>query len=632
MTAEPKVFIAIVSWNGKGDTVSCLASVFNIDYANFEVVLVDNSSTDGTAEEVGRSFPRVTVLRQDVNTGFCGGNNSAIEYCAARGAEYIMFLNNDTTVERSILREMIPVMESDPSIGAVNPVIMQEGVTETYFCGARIDWGNGGFFGQYSLKDVESHASVLDIDYATWCAVLVRRAALEKVGNLDESFFTYYEDIDWSVRCKKAGIRTVLFPKVLVRHKISRSTGGEYSPTVYFYLFRNRLIFMRKHAPLARKLQFCAAYISDAAGKSRQLRAKGDAAGAAAVMDGVWSAVGGAMRNGRVTAPAGVKDLRAIEKARLVMAAYRAVFSHPKPAATGSRVAVIVVSCNKKADTLECLKSVFASRYDHYNVILVDNGSEDGTVDAVRSVYPGVVVIENGANLGFGAASNRGIGYAVRHLYDYALFLNNDATVATDTIGLLVERARLDRSTGAVGPVILNSAHEGEIWFRGADLSLLTGLLRYRGPGRDGPFTEVDAISGCAALVKVDALLKCGRFDESYFMYAEDTDLCIRLKRAGYRILVDNTAKAWHKIGRTIGGAGSPNYVYYITRSRLMFMKKNAPAWCWIFFAPYFVYSQWRVYLDFIGKGKRDCAKAIVAAAGDFLTGKSGPLEKGVPV
>jgi GT2 family glycosyltransferase len=304
---ESKVGVVILNWNGKDDTLECLESVYKIDYPHFEVIVVDNASTDGSVEAIKSKFPQSKVIVNAENRGFCGGNNIGIKQAIACGAEYVFALNNDTVVKPLILKELKEALDSDQRIGAVSPYIaFYQKPERVQFDALAIDWGNGDTFGKHPGNAMAA-AQLLDTDFVTWCAVLFHKRIIERVGYLDERFFAYYEDVDWSVRLKKAGLSVKSYREVLVHHKASQSTGGAYSASVYFFLFRNRMLFMRKHARLVRKLQFSITYVHDALRTYTLLKQQGNREAASSVMDAFWSAVQGAVNQERFAMPDGIK-------------------------------------------------------------------------------------------------------------------------------------------------------------------------------------------------------------------------------------------------------------------------------------------------------------------------------------
>lgn len=299
-----RIAIIIINFNGKEDTLECLESVFKIDYPDFKVYVVDNGSSDGCAQAIRSRFKDVVLIENKENLGFCIANNMGINLALKDQSEYVMILNNDTVVLPDVINELKSCLENDPAIGAANPIVAYYGDREKFdFYGTMIDWGNGDLCRQYEEEYVKAAGKALDIDFVTWCAVLIKRKALEKTGFLDEQLFLYYDDADWSIRCQKAGYRTVLYPKPLVYHKISQSSGGVYSPLVYFYLFRNRFIFIKKHASVLRKLQFSLCYSNDTLREYFKLGQDKSQEKADAVLDGFWSAISGCKGSSRINMP-----------------------------------------------------------------------------------------------------------------------------------------------------------------------------------------------------------------------------------------------------------------------------------------------------------------------------------------
>jgi GT2 family glycosyltransferase len=325
---NPKVGIVILNWNGRDDTIECLDSVYRMEYDNYEVIVVDNGSTDGSAETARSRFPKTLVMGNKMNRGFSGGNNDGIRRALEGGAEYVLILNNDTVVEPALAGELVGAHKKYAGAGAITPFIADyDDRKKLQFFGSSIDWANGDVCRQCEPADAAGMKDAAEIDFASGCATLFTKAALGKVGLFDENFFAYYEDTDWSMRSRKAGLKTLLYPKVLVYHKASRATGGRYSPAVYFYLFRNRLLFMKKHAPLARKIQFTFCYVSDILKKRAELLSSGEESSAKAVMDGFWSAVHGYFGDKRLDVPGWTKECRCPwTVAHLWLLAARAMF------------------------------------------------------------------------------------------------------------------------------------------------------------------------------------------------------------------------------------------------------------------------------------------------------------------
>lgn len=308
---DSKITVIILNWNGKKDTLECLDSVYKMNYPHLEVIVVDNGSRDNSAEAIRERFKEVILIENKENLGFCGGNNAGIRYALSQRPDYLLILNNDALAEPSLIKELKAVVDSDPLIGAVSPIItFYHNQDLIYFSGTRIDWGNADFCAQYPGQPAESAKELLDIDFTGWCATFMKAAVMERVGLLDEQFFAYYDDADWGRRANALGLRTVLYPKKLVAHKVSSSTGGSFSPWVYFYLFRNRLFFMRKHASFLRKLQFSFCYVRDSYKNYNSLLRANQQERAAAVIDGFWSALHNCLREKRLPMPERFRDSR----------------------------------------------------------------------------------------------------------------------------------------------------------------------------------------------------------------------------------------------------------------------------------------------------------------------------------
>jgi GT2 family glycosyltransferase len=242
----PRVAIILLNWNGKDQTLDCLASLHQLTYPSFRVVLVDNASGDGSIQAVRSSFPDVELIENRENLGFAQGNNVGME-CALRDADYILLLNNDTVVAPSFLGFMIDAAEADPQIGMLGPTIYYYDHPQTIWsAGGAIDWKHGS---TRMLHLNEEDGGQLGsqpqpVDFVTGCALLVKAAVIRQVGLLDPRFFAYYEETEWCVRTARAGFRILYVPQAAIWHKIS-AQARETSPLVQYYMTRNRLLFLK---------------------------------------------------------------------------------------------------------------------------------------------------------------------------------------------------------------------------------------------------------------------------------------------------------------------------------------------------------------------------------------------------
>lgn len=243
------ISIVILNYNGKGFLEPCLNSVLNSDYDNFEVVLVDNASTDGSVELIESIFGanrKIRIIRNKENTFFTGGNNIGIR--EAKG-EYIIVLNNDTEVDPKWLREIALVM-GDEEIGAAQPKIriFNQNPAKIDYAGATIDkYGFAKGFGSGEI-DNGQFDDVGDIFYAGGTAMILKRKVLDEVGIFDERFGMHWEDADLSWRIRLKGYRIVLIPKALVYHKGSLSMSKfTANAKVAWYVRKNRIAGLLKN-------------------------------------------------------------------------------------------------------------------------------------------------------------------------------------------------------------------------------------------------------------------------------------------------------------------------------------------------------------------------------------------------
>ncbi|MFC2036379.1 glycosyltransferase family 2 protein [Chloroflexota bacterium] len=249
-------------------------------------------------------------------------------------------------------------------------------------------------------------------------------------------------------------------------------------------------------------------------------------------------------------------------------------------------VAIITVVWNNLQDTLECLDSLTQLCYPRFQVVVVDNASTDGTPQRVAEQYPSVLLIRNMENQGYAGGCNSGIQFAVQELdAAYICILNND-TIIRDRCFLdrLVESAQQDRSVGVVAPLVRDYPPPHAIQYAGVRVNLYTGRARLITRVEEEPIWT-DSVHGSAFLIKREVIDKVGCFDEEFYLYWEEIDYCVRVRRAGYRVLVDRGVEICHKSGGTIGGR-SELYTYYFFRNRLLLMQKHAKARHWLGLIP----------------------------------------------
>jgi hypothetical protein len=247
----PKVVVATLTWNQKSDVLECLASLTKLDYPNYEIVVVDNGSTDGTFHAIRGAFPQVHIVKHSENLGCAEGVNGEIRYALQAGADYLFIIANDAVVEPSTLKELVLVAEKDPKIGIVSPKVYYYGTDKRIWFarGAKFDWTKGRFFGfAQDVEDDESFDQEEEAEFFPGGFSLVRIEAIKKAGFLDPGYFIYFDDSDWSHRIHQAGYSGRYAPKARVWHKPSSALGKE-TEGFHYYRTRNRLFFVKQYAP-----------------------------------------------------------------------------------------------------------------------------------------------------------------------------------------------------------------------------------------------------------------------------------------------------------------------------------------------------------------------------------------------
>jgi GT2 family glycosyltransferase len=245
--SQPLVFTVILNWNSIADTRECLSSLQKADYENNRIVVVDNGSEEAEGAALNAEFgDRIHLIESPGNLGFAGGANIGIRHALKQGADYVLLLNNDTTVEPGFLSALVRGMAAREDAAAVCPkayyydapeVIYSAGGSVNRWLGTARQVGNGQI-------DRGQFDEIAERGYADGVCILMSRQAIESVGLLDEDYFAYWEETDWCARARENGLRCYYVPDARIWHKAARVQ----SPTnQYRFIFRrNALMFVRK--------------------------------------------------------------------------------------------------------------------------------------------------------------------------------------------------------------------------------------------------------------------------------------------------------------------------------------------------------------------------------------------------
>ena len=204
------------------------------------MVVVDNHSTDGSAERIKQKFSRIELTENKENKGFAFGNNVGIDHALENGAEYVLLLNQDTEAEPDFLKNLMKVALSDGKIGLLSPLIVWKRTKKIWFAGGKINWWR--MKSQHKTK--AGKGEFWKSEFLTGCALLIKREVLEKIGKLDEKFFLYWEDVDFSVRSRRAGFKIAVVPESIVYHFETSETTNK---NKVYRLVLSGLIFFRKN-------------------------------------------------------------------------------------------------------------------------------------------------------------------------------------------------------------------------------------------------------------------------------------------------------------------------------------------------------------------------------------------------
>ncbi|NTV41523.1 MAG: glycosyltransferase family 2 protein [Candidatus Moranbacteria bacterium] len=235
-------------------------------------------------------------------------------------------------------------------------------------------------------------------------------------------------------------------------------------------------------------------------------------------------------------------------------------------------VFVVVLNYNGKEVLKDCLSSIYQSNYPKFEVVVIDNGSRDGSMEDAKNIFSKAHFIKNFQNMGYAKGNNVGIRFALERFADYVLVLNNDACLKTNTLSELLNEAEKRPLPSVFNPVILNT-DEKSVWFSGGQIKWLKiKTVHLRKISSNNPF-RTQYCTGCAMFVSKDVFKKIGLFDERYFLYYEDADFSVRAKRAGFDLFICPSAKVIHHEQSSIKNK-SKNY--WLILSGLLFFYLNS--------------------------------------------------------
>ncbi|MBW6474944.1 MAG: glycosyltransferase family 2 protein [Anaerolineaceae bacterium] len=288
----PKVYIVILNWNNLNDTLMCLDSIKKLKYPDFDIIVIDNGSKEDPEIILRKKLSSLTYYRNNSNLGYTGGNNQGMKIALSKGADYIWLLNNDTTVVPDALMNMIDVAESSQQIGIVSSKVVQtRDSSKIEYLGTYINTDGcikRNFAKTEELIETEINEPKRICLWGT--SILIKRNLIENIGFLDDRFFAYYEDMDYSLRAIKSGfVNKVAIGAVIYHQPKSKLTGG-IPDYYYFYMTRNEYLFWTKHLEEKDIRNYQRNYVAKMIYKAAIHKELDSMHFAHARLDGMWSA------------------------------------------------------------------------------------------------------------------------------------------------------------------------------------------------------------------------------------------------------------------------------------------------------------------------------------------------------
>ncbi len=298
------------------------------------------------------------------------------------------------------------------------------------------------------------------------------------------------------------------------------------------------------------------------------------------------------------------------------------------------KVSVVLVNLNQEALTRACIRSLQAVTYPNIEIILVDNGSTDGSGRNLAGEFPSVRFLCSDVNLGFAEGSNFGIRFSLEHQAEYVMLLNNDTVVDPGIVEPLVDAAVRDHSIGVQSGKIYFLLQRNTIWYAGGTLRIhrAAGLhpgMHEEDRGQYDAFGDTGFATGCMMFLSRYALETVGLLDKRYFAFLEDADWCVRARKAGFRVAYNPSARLWHSVSATTR-IDSAFYLYFTCRNRVLFVRKHCPAYLLPAAVVSLAYYYSRHLVRLLVKWRSpDRARAVLWGIADGLKEKTGEHGEG---
>jgi GT2 family glycosyltransferase len=288
--------LVVLSWNGRDltrDTLRSLAACRVPADWRVHTLVVDNASSDGSPDMVRAEFPQVELLALADNRRWAGGNNAGLERALSAGADAVMLLNNDVEADPGLIEKLLAALAEDPEAGAAAPLIYHAPPTDSvWYAGGRcLPWLAHSSHRGLRQRDTGRWRGIEPTGYLTGCCLLATAEAWRRVGPIDERYFLYAEDADWSLRARAAGYRLLFVPTARLWHRVSASSGGAMNPWKVYQRLRANLQLWSRHARGVARLTWLPALLVQQAAFAVLMLLRGRPAAAAAVPRALFDAL-----------------------------------------------------------------------------------------------------------------------------------------------------------------------------------------------------------------------------------------------------------------------------------------------------------------------------------------------------
>ena len=253
MIINSTVAVIIVNWKKYDITSSCIESILNSTNSNFKIILVDNESDNKKVKNF-KYRNEIEIIQNKKNEGFSKANNIGIDYALKNNYDYTILINNDTIVEKNLIEVLLKTAQAN-NFSVLQPLILNYNGKEIWNAGGRINYFFGNFITRKKVGNSLNSSNELT-EWLTGCCCLFKTKIFKEIGKLDESFFAYYEDVDFSLRLKKHGYKIGFTSKTHLYHYESfssisnNSSGGKLSPHIHYLNIRNHILILKKHSDL----------------------------------------------------------------------------------------------------------------------------------------------------------------------------------------------------------------------------------------------------------------------------------------------------------------------------------------------------------------------------------------------